>query len=275
MWASMRMKKFAEIFLSFVSASRLTQASAALSYYLTMTFFPLLIVVYALLEENMDKMLLIFAVAERLLSDEVAEFITDFFSYIQSGDRMIMLPLGLTLLISYASAGIRSIHHSIGTMQGGAEHKGISSYIASILYSLAMLAILYFSLMTMLIGNALSGYLKWIVPGISSLTQWLHLPYIILWALLFLLLCGIYHAPKRREDKYPVAAGALISSLCMVVISPVFSMFMGRSVKYSLVYGSIASLVLLMLWLYMCCLILYFGAAYNIVIYNIKNRQDN
>jgi len=58
-----------------------------------------------------------------------------------------------------------------------------------------------------------------------------------------------------------------------VLIIPAFSFFMGKSVRYSLVYGSIASLILLMLWIYMCCFVLYLGAAFNVALYSIKKEE--
>ena len=102
---------------------------------------------------------------------------------------------------------------------------------------------------------------------------WLNGRYLLISAVLFVLLLGLYYAPKRSEDKYPVLPGAAFSSLATLLISPLFSKFIGHSVKYSLIYGSIASLVLLMLLIYMCCMIVYIGAAVNVALYNVKNAQ--
>jgi len=99
------------------------------------------------------------------------------------------------------------------------------------------------------------------------------MPYFILAPVAFLILLGVYHLPKRPEDRYSVLPGAAMSSLGLVVISPVFSAVMGRSMKYSLVYGSLASLILLMLWLYMCCIMIYSGAVLNIALHGL-NPQD-
>ena len=55
----------------------------------------------------------------------------------------------------------------------------------------------------------------------------------------------------------------------MVVMSYVFSAFITASARYSLVYGSLASLILLMFWLYLCCQIIYLGAALNIAIRDV------
>ena len=46
----------------------------------------------------------------------------------------------------------------------------------------------------------------------------------------------------------------------------VFSNFIGVSTRYPLVYGSLASVILLMFWLFLICQIIYLGAALNIVL---------
>jgi len=256
-------RSFIAKLFSIIFETRLSQASAALSYYLTMTFFPLLITAYALLGKSMNSLMQLLELAERLVSPAVMRLIKDFISYVDTSGSALMLPLGLAVLISYASTAIRSMHSTIGNIQGGAEYKGISALIASIIYSLVLIALLYFAILIMLLGKTL-------VRGLGS---GLYLSYLLLWGLLFTLIMGLFHVPKRREDKYSVLPGAVLSSLAMVLIIPAFSFFMGKSVRYSLVYGSIASLILLMLWIYMCCFVLYLGAAFNVAFYSIKKEE--
>jgi membrane protein len=44
--------------------------------------------------------------------------------------------------------------------------------------------------------------------------------------------------------------------------SAVFSWFIGLSSRYSLLYGSLASIIILLLWLYLCGTILLLGAVF-------------
>ena len=52
--------------------------------------------------------------------------------------------------------------------------------------------------------------------------------------------------------------------------SILFSWFIGMSSKYSLVYGSLASVIILLLWLYLCGNILILGNVFNCVWYKRK-----
>ena len=51
-----------------------------------------------------------------------------------------------------------------------------------------------------------------------------------------------------------------------------FSWFIGLSARYSLVYGSLASVIILLVWLYLCGNILILGDVFNCVWY--RRRLD-
>ena len=56
-------------------------------------------------------------------------------------------------------------------------------------------------------------------------------------------------------------------------VSVAFSAIIGASARYPLVYGSLASIIVLMLWLYTCCLILFGGAALNVALRDQKREE--
>ena len=61
-------------------------------------------------------------------------------------------------------------------------------------------------------------------------------------------------------EKYNVIVVGGGFSGTMAACSAVFSWFIGMSSRYALVYGSLASLVILLVWLYLCGNILLLGA---------------
>ena len=68
--------------------------------------------------------------------------------------------------------------------------------------------------------------------------------------------------------------GALAATLAMVGVSIAFSLFIGASARYPLVYGSLASVILLMFWLYTACVVIYCGAAVNIALRNVRDERQ-
>ena len=57
-----------------------------------------------------------------------------------------------------------------------------------------------------------------------------------------------------------IGAASLGAALAIVAASVLFSWFIGMSSRYALVYGSLASLIILLAWLYLCGNILLLGA---------------
>ena len=77
-----------------------------------------------------------------------------------------------------------------------------------------------------------------------------------------------------KGEAYDTFPGAILATLAMVAVNFVFSEFIGASVRYPMVYGSLASLILLMMWLYFCSLVIYCGAAFNIVLRDMKREKS-
>ena len=82
--------------------------------------------------------------------------------------------------------------------------------------------------------------------------------------LLFVLLTYRLSLP-RGGPRPPILPGAVLASGALVAFSVLFSWFIGLSSRYSLVYGSLASVIILLVWLYLCGNILIVGNVFNYV----------
>ena len=83
--------RFVRTFIDIFNGNRLTRAAAALSYYMTMTFFPVVIVLYTLLGNSYDKAMRIVAFAENLMAEETVSYIRDFLGYVAANNSTAMM----------------------------------------------------------------------------------------------------------------------------------------------------------------------------------------
>ena len=90
-----------------------------------------------------------------------------------------------------------------------------------------------------------------------------------------MIFCGIFAVSRRHRDRYAILPGAMFATLGLVVMSWIFSGFIAVSTRYPLVYGSLASLILLMFWLYLSCQVIYIGAALNIALHDFSAKGEN
>ena len=90
---------------------------------------------------------------------------------------------------------------------------------------------------------------------------------------LFILLLYRFATPLDKP-RPPVIPGSLVAAVALTAASMVFSYFMENSTKYSLVYGSLTSMIILLVWLYLCGNVLIVGSLINYVIYQRKRRKS-
>jgi membrane protein len=81
--------------------------------------------------------------------------------------------------------------------------------------------------------------------------------------LAWLALTVIYRVARPREDSLRnVMPGALVATLLWWLVDVVFGFYV-RRVPYSVVYGGLAAVIGLIIWMHLSALIIFLGAAWN------------
>ncbi len=256
------------------SEKRISRASAGLSYYMTMTFFPLIICLYYLLGSNSAKALEALDMVNDFITPDAAETVNEYIQYVFLSKSPTVLVAALTVLVTSSSAAIRTIIVTIGDLQGGVRYKGIMYFVFSVLFSFAFLAAMYFAMLVILTGRAMLGFINKILPFYDISASWVWIRFLILAGIMLLIFWCLYWIARQKNDKYGLFPGAILATVATVLMSAFFSVFINMSTKYSIVYGSIASIILLMLWLYTFCQIIYIGAAFNVAIRNERRAVE-
>ena len=147
---------------------------------------------------------------------------------------------------------------------------------ASVILSLLFLLTVYLSVVVIFTGDwfftllqsHLPAYLTRLLPLDALSRLWVWLRYLLLFCFVMLLVLIVYRTgtPRGEVRRAVVLLSSLVASLAIVAASVLFSWFIGLSSRYALVYGSLASLIILLVWLYLCCNILLLGAVMGRVI---------
>lgn len=228
-------------------------------------------------------MMLLVTAAGYVISDEIYEYIelaadalpsvigkeikAEIISLIE---RPISAPLSLSALgmVLSASRGIRSVRRGIRSVYGEDGGGAVTEIIYSLVFTASFIIVITAILVFFVFGSALRTLISESVPRAESAVDFaVSLSPIFFFAMLAFFFAAVYHAftPKfsvseRFRDSIP---GALVSSLCWVVFSFGFSVFIDNFSNMSYIYGSLAVIMILMLWLYMIMYILLIGAEIN------------
>ena len=268
-----KVKTVGEAMLGIFLENNIPRAAAGLCYFLTLSIFPALICLYHMLGNLAPPTGQIMAFLDGLLPESTADTILEFLRYVSANRSDAMLFGALVVLATCASAAFRCVNNVTEEMRGASRYSGLLEIVFSVIYSLLFLAALYLAAIFILTGKWFLELIdrKLMFMNISDAWSWARFP--LLGLLLFTMLSGLYRvtAPRpdaRRGKERPVRLlpGAVLASAALLVVSMVFSGVIGVSAQYPLVYGSIASLILMMFWLYVCGIIIFMGNALNIVL---------
>lgn len=255
---------------------RVPQAAACLAYFLLLTVFPVLICAsYLLGLVNIDVVSLM-GELDAFLPEAALDVLSGYLRYISFHQTPGLFLAGLAGCWFSAAAAFRTVTRVILDMYDDVSQSMVRGMVVSILFPLGLLLTINVSMIVVVTGQRTLELVAQKLPFLSRFTHlWLWLRYILLFAIFFLFLLAVLNmASPRGTPRVPVMVSSLVSSLALVVSSAVFSWFIGMSSRYSLVYGSLVSLIILLIWLYLCGQILFIGIVFTSVWHNNWRRRD-
>ena len=245
------------------------RSAAALSYFLTMTIFPALICIQWLLGTLGEDIVHFLEDFSELIPENALTVIEDYLSYTGS-QSTALVSIGIVTALYTGSAAYRMLTDLLRNIFESHGGNAIVHYLMSFIWAAAFLVFIYICAIIMLAGRWLIGFLEPFfariefidLADLANLWSWFRFVLLIVFSTFVLYV--IYLTSEWYSPYEAVALpGAVLGSLLLTVVSLVFSWFISLSVKYSLVYGSLASIIILMFWLYVMGCIIVVGALIN------------
>ncbi|MBR5382447.1 MAG: YihY/virulence factor BrkB family protein, partial [Clostridia bacterium] len=218
--------------------SQIPKASAAMSYYLTMTFFPLIICLYALFGQSYDTAVRLLDYIRRFLTPDAAEMIEKYLVYLSEESGSTITVIAISFLITSASASMRTLISTVNSLQGRHRFGTAVNFILSLLMAVGLLVELYFAFIVLLTGDRLILFLKEYIPRLGIINDWGWAKFLLLGGLTFITLLGIFALLRPRKMKYRVLPGAILSTAAIIITCYFFSVFIAASTRYQVIYGS-------------------------------------
>ena len=264
LWSSSPVLFLREALLVYFSR-RVPQAAASLAYFVLLTVFPVLICVsYLLGLVNIDVVSLIDQL-QTVFPEAALDVVESYLVYISSHQSIGLFFAGLAAGWFSAAAAFRTVTQVIVDMYDEVSQSMLRGLVSSILFPLALLVTVNLSVMVVVTGQRTLAAVAQRLPFLSPAAD--------LFCIFFLFLMGVLNlAAPFGTPRLPMLVSSLVSALALVVSSAVFSWFIGLSTRLSLVYGSLVSLIILLLWLYLCGQILFLGIVFTSVWYRRRKK---
>ena len=254
---------------------RVTRSAAELSYYLTLTLFPMLILVIDVLGRlPLDATAVVHSISEVMPAD-TASLVGSYLFYVQHHQSTTMLTAAILTILIAASAAFRGLMSISEEIYGRDVFTSLWGVVFSFVFSVVMVVMIYLSFVVVLTGNWFLNFLRTHLPFVDIPDHWPRMRLVLMFgvAMLFLALLYWVMGPKGRGRPL-VHRGAFLGAALLTLGTNVFSTMIGFTSRYSLVYGSLASIIILMMWLFFCGNIVILGMVYNFVWWRRSGRAE-
>ncbi len=195
-------------------------------------------------------------------------------SELRSAPNVPLLSVSAVTTLWSASRGIAAIRSGLERVYRAGRSAGFFAHrFKSLVSTLVFIAVITAAVTLMLFGDYLGEWLR--IIRISDVIFRLRTPFFT--AALCLLFTFMYSSTARRSSRIkngflPHFPGAVFASVGWMLFSYGYSLYITHFPGASIIYGSLAAICLIMLWLYFCMIILLLGAEVNKILSEKENR---
>jgi membrane protein len=247
--------------LNRIGKERVAQSAAGMAYYGFFSLFPLLLILVtfggAFLQSKeaqsqvLRSMMRFFPLSGDLIQQNIEQVL--------SARGSIRL-LGAVALAWSGSGAFAILARNINAAWPNTDRR---PFVKRRLMALLILVVMIM-MMTLILGaNLLARFLPAEINGAAQvLVQMRYFSHFVAWLLLFLILLTLYRwIPNTKVAWNQGAWGALIASVAAEVATLAFTWYLRSGfAKYSLVYGSLGAVAVLLFWIYLLSFVVLFGA---------------
>ncbi len=268
-------------FIQGIKKSSLTTRSSSLAFRFFLALFPSIIFLFALIPyipiTNFHEQLLL--LIKNLLPHNAYDLASSTIDELINRRHNSLLSFGFLFALYLASDGVNALIMAFNNSYH-VQNKG--NFFKRRLKSLLLLFILT-SLMIIAIGLIVfSGFFMdyliqhQIVSSNLSIYALKLGKLIILLLLFFLGISSLYYFGNLQKKKFRfISAGSTLATLLSILLSAGFGYYVNNFATYNKVYGSIGTLMVIMLWLYFNSLVLLIGFELNASINHAKSVKIN
>ena len=168
---------------------------------------------------------------------------------------------------------ITSIVNQVYNQSGGIISLTILR-IRATFYTVAFIIVIIFLLVLSVFGNTLNLFVTEHYPLMERFVdQIMQIRGIITPVLLFVFTMMIYKfLPNHIVQLKVQLMGAAFSAVGWMIVSWIFSVYLDIFKGFSSMYGSLTTIVLIMLWLYFCMYILLLGGEVNVILRDMEQE---
>lgn len=248
--------------------------AASLAYHAIFALFPFLIFVVAAFSfldaPAMFDWLL--AQSRQFLPADAHDTVRDVVAEVRGRREGGLLTLGILGAVWVASSGMRSTMHALNVAYEVEEgRKWWKRYAVSVGYVVALAVLVMLATVFMVLGPRATAWMlerAGAPAGVVDVLGWLRMPLalVLAWCAVVLV---YFAAPNVRLRLPLVMPGAVVAVVLWILLSGGFRLYVSNFSRFSVTYGSIGAVVMLLAYCQLSALVLLLGAEVNAAIQHL------
>ena len=256
------------------------QAAAELSYFLLFSMFPLLMFVNSILAQ-LDITLEGITPVLEMLPKSLQRLIAGYLAQLSGTPSFSPMLIGIGLTLYFLSRAVRSMMRTVNDIYHVEVTRGmVKDVLISLGITAGFLISVVCSFVLVVAGRTLLRLLPQAFPIPQAALDVTHdASFLVMIAFIFAFLMLFNRIVPNLHLKFrEVWPGALFSLVAWILVSWAFSFYVDNMARYSVLYGSLATIIVLMLWLYIVSMLLLMGPQLNhtlvvMRLYRLENQK--
>ena len=255
-----------------------SESSAECAYYTILSFIPFLILVITLIQYTQIGPQALFDAISKIIPSSMNEMVIGIVQEVYS-KSIGTISVSVIFTIWSAGRGLFALTKGLQTVYH-TEEKEKASYMylrfKAFVETIIFIALIVAGLTILVFGNSFRVLIQEHFGGLKNysvlsmiVTQ---LGFILVTFFVFLLLYKFM--PKHKVTFKSQICGAAFGAIALNVISFIFSKYLYIFKGFSITYGSLTTLMLIMMWTYACFYTVFLGAEFNKIIRHYWNKKE-
>lgn len=259
------------------SQHKLPEMSGSLVYFMILSLFPFIIALLNTLKFtgilSPDSILSYIRYLPKDISDVVLKFVQELLQSSSSGLLIISIIAGLWS----ASSGINQLFNNVNAAYGlNKKRSFLSARLLSLVFAIALILLIILLVITQVFGELIINALYNIVhltPNLQSKLKLLSLIVPIIYMLIifsFLYKMAPLKEIKKMLNIKMVLPGAIFATVGVILMTTIFGFYVSNFGKYSVTYGSLGGIIIMLIWIWLVSLIILIGGEINAINFSKK-----
>lgn len=259
-----------------IDAMRLPIYAGNASFFLLLSIFPIVSLLLSLLPYTPLTLQDLLRFCEELVPAWMQPVVESVVRTLYESSSAAIISLSAVMTLWSASKGMLSLLYGLNAAAQVRETRGyVLRRVLCVAYTLGMLLALVLTLGLYVAGQGLLTFLSQrgfaLAAVLEPIMRHLHLFTLLMLTALF---CAFYLAlPNERQRFLHVLPGAAGAAGAWVIFSQLYSYYVNHIARASALYGSLSVLLLMLLWVYTCISILFYGAVCNHALFDWRRKK--